>query len=380
MNKFAKFADGLTEIIPQHYVRYNYDMKKLFLALLLVPFAAFSAISDWDYTPFISYAVGKSPSAVIKQGRNFELLNLLWNKPQSLSTLKNSGFDLSDVDTVSLIQQGMIYCKDGIYHSAIPFIDSIATNNLRENALSIAKCIIDETEPDIKTFLSTLDSEGYKTSAFPLVHSLVFDDIIWQHIGVSQENTTICPTDSMTWEGVYYFFRPEKSDDTYGTNGIKLNEDQIFNFSWGSNSNAYLCNAFINTDVLKGIKCILKGEDLSDEMIRDCQTYGIIDKDRNLSIPVLDGKEIISTAADTLAKSAAASFTKHFDGKKIADVIGWTCNYNEAACKVILYHEVLSAIDKTLNETGILPIPDVLTSKSPADKKQTASVSYITRL
>ena len=72
------------------------------------------------------------------------------------------------------------------------------------------------------------------------------------------------------------------------------------------------------------------------------------------------------------------SFAEHFDGENIAEMIGWNCRYNEAALKVILYHEVLTQIAQILDESGILPIPEVLTAEIPNDEKQTASVGYIT--
>lgn len=352
-------------------------MRKILLALLLMPLAALSAISDWDYMPFISYT-DQYPSDVIKKGRNFDFLQTLWNKPQSLSELKKSGFNFADVDTTLLIRQGMVYCKDGNYYSAIPFIDSLAIGNLRDKALSLAENIINDTKPEMQAFLSTLDKAGYRESAFPLVHSLVFDDIIWDYLNVSPENATINPVDSMTWRGVFYFYRPEV-DTQYGTNGMGLGDNHRFYFSWGNNSNAYLCTCFIQTKVIKALKCMLNGEELTPEMEQDCKKFGVLDDNDRLTIPVLDGQDATSKAADLWSKAAAASFSKHFDGENIADIIGWSCDYNDAACKVILYHEVLSAIDRTLDESGLLPIPEILKSTVPADKKQTATVAYISK-
>ncbi|MDE6859609.1 MAG: hypothetical protein K2J65_04260 [Duncaniella sp.] len=351
-------------------------MKKLLLTLVFIPLTALSAISDWDYMPFISYT-GQYPTEIIRQGRNFELLQVLWDKPQNLQTLHNSGFDLSDIDTTLLINQGMIYRKDDKYYSAIPFIDSLATDKLRIMAHALAENIIEDTKPEMQKFFSTLDNAGCKEYAFPLVHSLVFDDIIWKHLGVSCDNATVCPTDSMSWNGIFYFFRPEGTD-TYGTNGIRLNDKQMLKFSWGNNSNAYLCTTFVQTNILKAIRYILNGEELNDDMIRDCKTYGVIDDNNLLLIPVLNGQDKISNAADVWADSAAQSFSKHFDGENIANTIDWSGNYNEAACKVIIYHEVLSAIDKVLDTKGVLPVPEILKLNTPSDKKQTASVAYIT--
>lgn len=351
-------------------------MKKIFCVLLLAPLAAFSAIPDWDSLPFIRYS-GPSPAEIIGQGRNFELLETLWRKPQSLRTLQQSEFDFADVDTALLLRQGMIYLDDDRYHSAIPFIDSLAANSLRSRAAALAESMIGETRPEMEAFLSTLDRTGYRASAFSLVHSLVFDDIIWKNIRVSQENSTICSTDSMTWSGVFYFYRPEEPD-TYGTNGMGLGDNHLFKFAWGNNSNAYLCTVFIKTRILNALRCLLNGAALSDEMIQDCRRFGVLDEQDRLTIPILDGKDEISQAADAWAKAAAASFAKHFDGAATAATIGWTCTYNEAALKVILYHETLSKIARLLDETGWLPIPEVLTSEIPADWKQTASVAYIT--
>lgn len=351
-------------------------MRKLLLTLLLIPLVGFAAIKDWDYLPFISYSE-QYPGELIKQGRNFDLLLNLWEKPKSLDELKNSGFDLTYADTTQLIKQGMIYHTDGVYYSAIPFIDSLATENLRTKAKILATSIIDETKQERDIFFAVLDSTGFRGSAFPLVHSLVFDDIIWKNIDVTKENSTICRTDSMTWSGIYYFYRPEYSD-VYGTNGMGLGEKHIFKFAWGNNSNAYLCTVFIKTQILKALRNILNGEDLTEEMLQDCKKFGVLDDDDRLTIPILDGKDEISKAANVWAKSAANAFTQHFDGGSIAEAIGWNCKYNEAALKVILYHEVLTQIARILDETGILHAPEILTSEIPADKKHTANVGYIT--
>lgn len=351
------------------------SMRKLFLlALAFMPLVGFAAIQDWDYLPFISYS-GQYPGMVIKEGRNFDFLYNLWEKPKSLDELKSS--DFADVDTIQLYNQGMIYRNDGVYYSAIPFIDSLATEKLRGEAKALATSIINDTRQERDAFFSVLDSTGYRDSAFPLVHSLVFDDIIWEHIGVTQENSTICPTDSMTWSGIYYFYRPEDSD-VYGTNGMGLGDKNIFKFAWGNNSNAYLCTVFYRTHILKALCNILNGEDLTGEMLQDCKEYGVLDGNNRLAIPILDGQDEISKAANKWAASAAKSFLQHFDGNSVAETIGWNCIYNEASLKVILYHEVLTQISKVLDETGMLRIPEILTSEIPADKKQTANVGYIT--
>lgn len=75
----------------------------------------------------------------------------------------------------------------------------------------------------------------------------------------------------------------------------------------------------------------------------------------------------------------ANSFKLHFDGKYIAETIGWNCKYNDAALKVILYHEVLTQIARILEEDEILEVPDVLISEIPEDKTHTANVGYIIR-
>ncbi len=349
-------------------------MRRLLLLICLIPFIAYAAINDWSYVPFIIYS-GQSPDEVIKQGRNFELLKKLWDKPQSFDSLEISGFEFADIDTTLLMRQGMVYCNNGEYHSAIPFIDSIAMNSLRTQANLMAKNIIEDTRPQMQVFLATLDSVGYRASAFPLVHSLVFDDIIWGHLNGSQQNSTICHTDSMTWNGVFYFFRPEI--EVYGTNGMGLGDKHRFKFAWGENSNAYLCTVFIKTNIIKALKNLLKGEDLTPEMLQDCHKFGVLDENQRLTIPVLDGNDAISKSAGQWAKAAANSFMQHFDIDSVAGIIGLPSD-KETAAKVILYHEILFEIDKILDETGLLPIPEILTSSIPADKKQTASVAYIT--
>lgn len=351
-------------------------MKKLLLTLFFIPLVSFAAIKDWDYTPFISYT-DQYPGELIKEGNNFDLLLNLWEKPKSLQELSQFGLDLAQVDTSRLQNEGMIYRNDGVYYSAIPFIDSMATENLRFKAKEIATAIINDTKQERNKFFSVLDAAGYRESAFPLVHSYVFDDIIWENIGVNQENSTICQADSMTWSGLFYFYRPEDSN-VYGTNGMGLNENSKFKFAWGNNSNAYLCTVFVKTQILNGLRNLLKGEDLSEEMLQDCKRFGVIDDDNHLTIPILDGKDEISNAANTWATAAANAFNKHFDGENIAETIGWNCKYNDAALKVILYHEVLTQIAQILDESGILPIPEVLTSEIPANKQHTGSVGYIT--
>lgn len=281
------------------------------------------------------------------------------------------------VDTTRLMNQGMIYHNDGVYYSAIPFIDSLATENLRYKAKELATNIINDTEQERKVFFSVLDSTSYRQWAFPLVHSLVFDDIIWENIDVSPKNSTICPVDSMTWSGLFYFYRPDDSD-VYGTNGMGLGENQIFKFAWSDNSNAYLCTVFAKTQILKALRNLMNGEDLTEEMLQDCQKFGVIDYDNRLTIPILDGKDEISKAANLWSKAAANAFMQHFDGESIAETICWNCKYNEAAIKIILYHEVLTQIAQILDESGILPIPEILISEIPANKKHTANVGYIT--
>lgn len=351
-------------------------MKKLLLTFLLIPLIGFAAINDWDYLPYISYS-DQYPGEVIREGRNFDLLLNLWEKPKSLQELKLSGIDMETVDTIRLMNQGMIYRDNGIYYSAIPFIDSLATETLRYKAKELAAAIINDTERERNVFFSVLDSEGYRESAFPLVHSLVFDDVIWNNIEVSPEKATVCHVDSMTWKGLFYFYRPEDSN-VYGTNGMGLDENYKFKFAWGNNSNAYLCTVFAKTHILNGIRNLLKGEDLTEEMLLDCQRFGVIDENNRLTIPILDGKDEISKAANLWSKAAADAFMQHFDGKSVAETIGWNCLFNEAAIKVILYHEVLTQIAQVLNESGILPIPEVLTSEIPTNKKHTANVGYIT--
>ncbi len=350
-------------------------MKKFLLALLLLPLNAVAAFQDWGYMPFIQYT-GQYPSDFIKHGHNFDLLETLWRKPQSLSELKKSGFDFSDVDTTLLLRQGMIYRNNNLYYSAIPFIDSLAMNSLRQKASEMAKKIIDGTKPERESFMAVLDSTGYHRSAFALVHSLVFDDTIWDNINVSQENSTIWSTDSMTWKGVFYFYRPE-GNNQYGTNGIKLDNNHLFKFAWGENSNGYLCTVFINTKILSAIRAVLAGTELTEEMIQDCRKYGAMDETNRLTIPILDGTDPISLAADKWSKAAAEVFENNFDNREIAHLIGFSDIPNEAACKVILYHEVLTELDRYLDETGLLPIPEVLKSEIPADKTLTGRVAYI---
>ena len=350
-------------------------MKKSLLTLILMPVVGLAAIQDWGYLPFISYS-NQYPGDVIKEGRNFDLLHNLWEKPKSLDEVLSSGFDMAEVDTARLINQGMIYRAEGVYYSAIPFIDSLATENLRNKAKVMATSIINDTQQEMNSFFSVLDSAGYRKSAFPLVHSLVFDDIIWKNIDVTQQNATIWPTDSMTWSGVFYFYRPEYSD-VYGTNGMGLGDKHKFKFAWGNNSNTYLCTVFVRTKILKALRSILNGEELTEEMLHDCRKYGVPDDNNRLTIPILDGNDEISKAANKWAESSANAFTQHFDGPSVAETIGWNCKYNESTLKVILYHEVLTQIALILDETGVLKIPEVLTAKVPADKKHTANVGYI---
>lgn len=354
------------------------NIREILLSMLFIPLSALSAIGDWDYMPFISYS-GQYPYSIIKKGRNFELLHSLWKKPQSLDSIRKSGFAMNDVDTILLSKQGMIYRDNNIYHSAIPFIDSLATDKLRDKASSMAKTIIDETRPELMSFLSALDKAGHIKSAYTLVHSLVFDDIIWEYIDVSPEKANVIQTDSMTWCEVFYFYRPEVATQ-YGTNGLGLGEKYMLKFSWGNNSNAYLCTSFIKTNVLKALENYMSGEELNSDMLADCREYGVFDDSDRITIPILNGNDSISRAAHVLAKAASESFIKSFDSNEVADIIGWTNGFNETACKVILYHEVLSAIDKTLDDDGLLRIPEILKSEIPEDRKQTASVAYIMNL
>lgn len=180
----------------------------------------------------------------------------------------------------------------------------------------------------------------------------------------------------MTWSGLFYFYRPE-DPNVYGTN-MGLEEKHKFKFAWGNNSNAYLCTVFVKTHILNGLRNILKGEDLTEEMLHDCKRFGVLDENNRLTIPIINGNDEISDVANSWAIAAANAFTGHFDGENIAKTIGWNCKYNEAALKVLLYHEVLTQIAQILDESGILPIPEVLTSEIPTDKTQTAGVGYIT--
>ncbi len=350
-------------------------MKKILLPFLLIPVVGFAASRDWDYTPFISYS-DQYPGDLIKEGANFDLLLNLWEKPKTLKELSRSGLDLAQADTTRLLNEGMMYRTDGVYYSAIPFIDSLATDNLRDKAQIIAAKIINDSQLERNHFFAVLDSAGYRPSAFALVHSLVFDDIIWENIGVSSENSTICPIDGMTWSGIFYYYRPE-SADVYGTNGMGLGDHYKFKFAWGNNSNAYLCTVFVKTQIIKALRNILNDEELTEEMVQDCKKFGVLDNDNRLTIPILDGKDEISSAANIWARAVADSFNKHFDGQSVAETIGWNCKYNEAALKVILYHEVLTQIASILDEAGILPIPEVLTSEIPANRTHTANVGYI---
>lgn len=351
-------------------------MKKLLLALAFVPLAAFAAIKDWNSIPYISYNTNlPSPSAIIGQGRNFELLQALWENPRSLVSLQKSGFDFSDIDTSLLMRQGMIYSKNDAYHSAVPFIDSVAMTRVREKAKIMAKKIVEDTKPEMQSFMATLDNTGFRESAFPLVHSLVFDGITWNHLNVSHNTATIAPTDSMSWNGIYYFFRPE-GPATYGTNGISIGNKGTLYFSWGDNSNAYLCTAFITTNIRKALASILNAEALTSEMERDCREYGVTDENGRLMMPVIDGNDAISKSADMWAQEAACSFLRHFDVNDMAETVGLSPEY-EATLKVILYHEILFEIDSILDQTKLLPIPEMLKAKAPDDKKKTATVAYI---
>ena len=351
-------------------------MRKLLLAVAFAPLIAFAAIEDWNYTPYVSYNTYKpSPFAIIRQGGNFRLLQTLWEKPQSLKNLEKSGFDFSDVDTVLLLNQGMIYPSDGKYRSAVPFIDSVAIADIREKARFLAQNIVEDTRPEMNSFMATLDAAGVCESAFPLVHSLVFDGITWDHLDVSHESATICQTDSMSWNGLFYFFRPE-APDIYGTNGISLGDKGFLKFSWGDSSNAYLCTAFIKTNIRRALINYLNGEELTPEMVRDCEEYGVIDENGKLRLPVLDGTDAISLSADLWAKAVASSFMRHFNVGDIAAAVGLSPE-NEAALKVILYHEVLFEVDRILDEQGHLKLPEILKVAAPEDKKATATVAYI---
>ncbi len=351
-------------------------MRKVLLTLAATPLVAVAAIGDWSYTPYISYNANEpSPGAIIKKGRNFELLQALWEKPQSLAAMKNAGFDFSEIDTVLLRRQGMIYPEGNVFRSAIPFIDSVALSSVRDKASLIAQAIMNETRPEMQAFMATLDDTGFHSWAFPLAHSLVLDGDTWEHIGVSQESATIYPTEDMSWNGVYYFFRPEVPA-TYGTNGLSLGDEGTLYFSWGNEANPYLCTAFIKTNIRKGLVKYLHGEELAPEMLKDCRDYGVTDEKGGLKIPVIDGKNAISKSADAWAQAVAKSFLKHFDAGEMASIIGLKPE-NEAALKVILYHEILFELDKILDDTQLLPIPEILNAKAPEDKKETATVAYI---
>ncbi len=351
-------------------------MKRFFLAFMLFPLAAFAGIRDWDYTPFIKYS-GEYPGDMIKQGANFDLLLNLWQEPKSMEELKKVGFDFAAVDTTLLKTQGMIYSNQGIYYSAIPFIDSLATYKINDLAKQIAANIINNTGLERERFFEVLDSAGLRQSAFPVVHSFIFDDIIWDKIGVSQEKSTICRTDSMTWSGLYYFYRPETSE-VYGTNGVRLSDNHRFKFAWGNPSNAYLCTVFYTSSIIPAVRNILNGENLTEEMLQDCKKYGVIGDDNHFNIPILDGKDSISIAADEWAKSAAREFNNQFDGDSLMKTMGWRGKYNEGALKIMLYHVVLTEIADLLDKSGILPVPSVLTSDIPSDKSLTATIAYIT--
>lgn len=350
-------------------------MKKIFFVFLLFQFITYGANSDWDSMPYISYN-GAYPSETIRKGRNFELLQTLWEKPQSLNSLESLGFDPLDVDTTLLINQGMIYRKNNEYYSSIPFIDSLAVKKLRKQASDIAIGIIDAARPELEDYLFTLDSAGKGASAFSLVHSLVFDDLVWKYLGVSTEKATIHPVESMNWNGVYYFYRPAR-DDNYGTNGIRLDDNHKFKFTWGNNSNAYLCTVFTKSKILPALKALIKGESPDEKMIQDCIKFGVMNENEELTMPILDGKDEISKAGEVLAKAAGESFNNLFNGDDISRKIGWTADENDAALKVILYHEVLTELGKYLDESGLVPIPQILNSELPEDKKQTSCVAYI---
>ena len=73
-----------------------------------------------------------------------------------------------------------------------------------------------------------------------------------------------------------------------------LGEKHKFKFAWGNNSNAYLCTVFVKTQILKALRNILKGEELSEEMLQDCKKYGVLDDNNRLTIPILDGKDELS--------------------------------------------------------------------------------------
>lgn len=349
-------------------------MRKLLLILMIIPMMAVASIKDWSYIPYIKYS-GQSPSDIIRTGRNFDFLKSLWNNPKSVESLQEEGYDMSSIDTCLLLRQGMIYSEKGIYHSAIPFIDSVSMNKVREGARKMAHHMIEDTAPQREAFLSLLDSTGNSKFAFSLAHSLVFDNLIWNHLGLSQENSTISRADSMTWNGVFYFFQPENAF-TYGTNGMNMDDSHKFYFAWGENSNAYLCTVFIKSNVLKGLKNILEGVAPSEQELKDCRRFGFVDDSDLLCVPVLTGTDLISISADEWARAASSSFSRHFDKGLMKTSIGLNIEHENAA-KVILYHEVLSEIDRLLDESGLIPIPSILTSSLPENVVETAQVAYI---
>lgn len=315
--------------------------------------------NKWESIAFCSYNQ-YHPFDYIRTDNNWELLFTL-RTPHTASELKSMGIKFNESQLKYLMIGGLVKMDGKHLYTTFPIYDEEQTIKIRNLSRKIAEETFKETESDYRDFTKVLAKQGYKENAYSLLFSYLLDSKTW-HSAVPSKNKI---SHNLTWDGLMYItFEPRKSLKT-GTNGYGF-----LKVTWSDSLAIWPKTEDINRFVKQFTE---HGKITEPELIKDMSVFDIVDKDGNITIPIisLKGDNEINKLSSIITDKNIKGLNKGLqDFKQLANIS------DDNVAKVILFHEMMWDTMDLLKEKKIISMPLILQS-SKVKEKDFRKISYM---
>lgn len=330
-------------------------------------------MKNWEQICYCSFKGHFHPQEIVNADNNWQLLLAMKNgcTSKQLDSLK---IPYTQSQLLLLLSMRLIEQKGKILTTTIPILNRNETAELRVMSREVAVRIIPEIEPECKDLVDFLAKNNRQKNAFSILFSYVLDHRIWKKFEQEKLTDEVQIINNL-WGGNYWSITPKRTWSC-GTNSLD-NDKYAILFNWSEQSSK-LMNKFYGAN-FDGILDFLEDGNTNDSAVIDEFTkYGFFDKNKNLSIPIIDenADNTLFTLSNKITDKLLPAFVKSTDFDAVKSKFNFT---DDNQTVIIFYHEVMWDILNLLLEKQIIQKPIAFESPEKAGLSDIADLCFVIR-
>ncbi|NJO68406.1 MAG: hypothetical protein HC830_03255 [Bacteroidetes bacterium] len=355
---------------------------KYFISLLTIALTISSlngqvGLADYQQTCYCN--LGQiHPKSIIKLDNNWEILKAMTMgcTLQKLDTLRIS-YTKSQIRLLQLCN--LIRNQNGTYYTLFPILEKQETDKLRKESKGIAEVILPFIEPDILTLKDNLKEIGCEQNTYSILFSYVLDGLIWNIFEKHKlVDSLVITTEKPMWSGYFWAMTP-KYPFISGTNEYSDDNCYALHINWSDAGGAVMDSILGKSEYLYAMMEEYKKHKKvkQDSIIHNLKNYKVLDNRGNIKIPIIleNSQNRIYQLSLTISEKMYAKFICTTDVTEITKACKFS---NNTESTVILWHEVMRALLKAIEEKEIIKKPVIFSDPEKANLENANELMFIT--